>query len=113
MMPQLRKAWACVDLGVLKEPGCYLAVPGSKEEFPDCPAGYLRTAADGLPAPYLIDGLMHPGILASERTAELEAGAIRAEELSPKVRELVHIHRREKQSKWEHEQEERKRGARH
>lgn len=108
MMPQMRKAWACHDLPTAKEPGHLLTVPGTRYEFDKCPAGYLRTAAMGLPAPFLIDGTTHPATLVGEWSAEMETGAIRADEMPPRGRELVHLMRREKTEKHDSERDKRK-----
>lgn len=95
----MRSRWACPDLGVTREPGNFNPVPGSKYQFPDCPAYYLRTEGMGLPADHLIDGITHPAQLVSEYAVEIENGARNVETLSPKVRELVHLHLAEKRSR--------------
>lgn len=108
MMLQMRRAWACHDLPNVKEPGHLMVIPGSKYEFDKCPAGYLRTASMALPAPFLIDGATHPATLTSEWAAEMEAGAIRADEIPPRGRELVHLMRNEKDDKREYDRENKK-----
>lgn len=107
---EMRRKWACPDLGLVKREGCYLPIPGSREEFPGCPAYSLRTAGMGMPADHLIDGAIHPAHLIQPKTVELEAGALVADSLSPKVHELTHLWLREKQSRREYEQEQRKKG---
>lgn len=106
----MRKRWACPDLGSPKSEGYENAVKGSQFTFPDCPMYYLRTAGHQMDAEHLVDGVTHPAELVAPRAAELEAGAISAENLSPKVLELAHLWLREKSSRreWEREQGERR-----
>lgn len=84
-----------------------MPVPGSKFEFDDCPAYYLRTAGMGLKAEHLIDGHTHPAQLIAEFAMEIESGARNVETISPKARELVHLHFREKRQREEHDSEKR------
>jgi hypothetical protein len=99
----LRERWACPDLGVTREPGTYNPIPGSSYEFDDCPAYYLRTASMGMPAEHLIDGNTHPATLVSEWAFELESGSRSVDSLSPKARDLVHLHLNERAAKMSHE----------
>lgn len=101
----MQERWACPDLGEPKPDGYEQPIPGSRELFPDCPAYYLRVGEGNLPAVHLIGGAIHPATIVGERAAELENGAISAEVLSPKVRELVHLYMREKASRREYESE--------
>lgn len=101
----MRASWACPDLGLAKEPGYYLPVDGTSYEFPECPQFWLRTAGMRLDAPHLIDGTIHPASLVSRRAAELENGAIRADDIAPRVRELIHIWLPEREAAREHERE--------
>lgn len=80
-------------------------IPGSKYEFDDCPAYYLRTAPMGLPADHLLDGYTHPANLISEYAFEVESGARNVDTLSPKVRELVHLWLVEKRRRDDHDRE--------
>lgn len=111
----MRERWACPDLGASKEPGRFNPVPGAKfDEFDDCPAYYLRTASMRLPADHLIDGMTHPATLIQEYAFEIENGARSVETVSPKVRDLVHLHLAERRSRDNFESEKRaeKRGKR-
>jgi hypothetical protein len=111
----MRKAWACVDIGEAKEPGLYMPVPGSAEEFPDCPAGYLRTAHDvmvlrdrqgGRPfADHLIEGNTHPATLISTDAAEVKSGARSVDSMSPRRLALVHIWLKEEASRDQNDSE--------
>ncbi len=92
---EMRERWACPDLGIVKPEGMFQPVPGSEFEFNDCPAYYLRTSAMRLPAEHLIDGVTHPATIISELAFEIESGARNVDTVSPKARELVHIHLRE------------------
>jgi hypothetical protein len=110
--------WACPDLGRPKPAGEYLPVPGSAEEFPDCPAAYLRSAPDVAElrvrmgrepmADHLIDGAIHPASLVGPRAFELKNGSRNADTLSPKTLALVHLWIREEQARDAHADEVRK-----
>lgn len=101
----MRASWACPDLGAERAIGMELPVPGSTEAFPECPAAFLRGAADvdalrlrrgGSPyADHLIDGVTHPASIVSKAAYELKSGARNAETLSPKVLALAHLWLRE------------------
>ncbi len=104
----MREQWACPDLGRKKPDGLYNPIPGSLEEFDDCPAYYLRTTGMGLPAVHLIDGVTHPGSIVSQWAFEIEAGARLVDSLSPKAMELVHIHLSEKRARDDYASEKRK-----
>ena len=88
-------------------------VPGSEYEFAECPAYFLRTSRMDLPAEHLIDEQIHPAQIIGEYAFEIESGARNAETLSPKVRELVHLHFSEKRSREAYEAERRRRDAKH
>jgi hypothetical protein len=90
-----RKLWCCPDLGTPKRIGYYQPIPGSDEQFPDCPKYYLRQLGDDLPAVHLIDDATHPAMLASMAATEIESGARTAESLSPKLLEAARV--------WMHE----------
>lgn len=102
----MRRQWACPDLGTIKDDGLYMPIPGSPEEFPDCPAGYLRTRFDvdvmrdrlsrDPFAEHLIDGRVHPASIVSQAATEIENGARAVDTVSPKVLSLVHVWFREK-----------------
>lgn len=108
----MRKRWACPDLGQPKEGGYEQPVSGSKELFPDCPAYYLRTRADDLPADHLIDDTIHPASLVQPMAMALESGAKSVDDLPPKVSDLAMLWLREKASRFEYEQEESRRKQR-
>ncbi len=65
-------------------------------EFDDCPAYYLRRAGMDLPAEHLLDDGTHPATLVNDWAFEVEAGSRNVDTLSPKARELVHLHLNEK-----------------
>lgn len=99
--------WSCPDTNPApREYG--LTVPGTDEEFPDCPGYYLRTVDMGLPAEHLIEGSLHPAQLVSEWAMEVESGARMVDTLSPKARDLVHVWLREKDKRQNWESDERK-----
>lgn len=102
-----RRAWACPDLGLVREHSL-IPVPGTDEEFPDCPAYYLRAAADGLPADHLIDGAVHPAELAGIRATEFKNGAISSDDLSPRMLEAALLYCREDAAAQRHETEQRR-----
>ncbi len=87
-----------------------LPIVGSTYEFDDCPAYYLRTAGMGLPAVHLLDDRAHPAMLVSEWAFEVESGSRSIETLSPKARELVHLHLKERGSRERKESEMRRAG---
>jgi hypothetical protein len=105
----MRSIWACPDLGEPKPAGEYLPVPGCAEEFPDCPAAYLRSAADVMEirdrtgrepvADHLIGGVVHPATLIGARAFEIKNGSRSADTLSPKALSLVHLWIREEQAR--------------
>lgn len=102
----MRPQWACPDLGLVKDEGIYLPVVGTDQQFPECPAAYLRMGSDLMElserferpafAEHLIDGTEHPAVTVSTYAAEIELGSRRAESLSPRVLQLVHLYMREK-----------------
>ena len=102
----MREQWSCPDLNP-PEREYPLVIAGSDEEFPDCPAYYLRTADMGLPAEHLIEGTTHPARLVSEWAMEIESGARMVDTLAPKARELVHLYLRQKRQREDHEREQR------
>jgi hypothetical protein len=104
----MRSQWACPDLGAKKPDGLYNPIPGSSEQFDDCPAFYLRTAGNGMNAPHLIDGHTHPAQLVGQWAFEVESGSRNVESLSPKAIELVHMHLRERRSRDDYAAEKRK-----
>lgn len=83
-----------------------MPILGSQEEFPDCPAYYLRGQQDGMPAEHLIDGAVHPYERASVRATEFKNGAIASDAMTPKELEAVLLYCREDASrtKWEMKQ---------
>lgn len=87
-------------------------VPGSSYMFDDCPAYYLRTARHDLPAEHLIDGHTHPAHIVSEYAFEIETGSRSVETLSPKVRELVHLHLHEARARDDFAREKERKGKR-
>lgn len=107
MPTQMRRAWACPDLGLTKPEGMELPVAGSRFSFPHCPAYSLRTAADDLPADHLVGG-QHPANLIAPVVGELQAGAVRHQDLPPRVVELARLWATEQDSRREHEQEQRR-----
>lgn len=109
MPDQMRRAWACPDLGLTKPEGMELPVVGSRFSFPHCPAYSLRTAGHDMPADHLVGG-MHPAVLIAPRVAELSSGATRYTDLSPKVAELCRLWNTEQDAKRAHEQEQRRGG---
>ena len=108
----MREHWACPDKGAKREDGTYLPVPGSKYLFDDCPAYYLRTVGMGLPAVHLIDGHIHPAQIIGEYAFEIENGSRNVDTLSPKARELVHLHLSEKASREAYASEKRRKERR-
>ncbi len=76
-----------------------LPIVGTSYEFDDCPAYYLRTAGMGLPASHLLEDMGHPAMMVGEWAFEVETGSRNIETLSPKARELVHLHLRERDSR--------------
>lgn len=102
----MRHQWACPDLGEVKDEGIYLPVDGTDQQFPECPAAYLRMPHDipdmeerfGRPpfAEHLIDGGEHPAVSVSMYANEIESGARLAASLSPRVLMLVHLYMRER-----------------
>jgi hypothetical protein len=120
----MRGAWACPDIGGDRPPGLGLPIPGSKEEFPDCPAAYLRTADEvaelrvmrgGEPfAEHLVDGAVHPINIVAPVAFDVESGALASGACSPKMLALVRIFLSEKASREAHAAEKRreKRGDR-
>ncbi len=104
----MRERWACPDLGIEKDEGMFQPVPGTDEEFPDCPAYYLRTARMGLPAVHLIDGVTHPDQLVSTWAFEVENGSRQSDTLSAKAIELVHLRIRESRKRDKFADEKRK-----
>jgi len=92
----MREQWACPDLGIKKPDGLYNLIPGSAQEFDDCPAYYLRTGEQDRPAAHLIDGVTHPAHLVGEWAFEVESGARRIDSLSLKARDAVHLYVNEK-----------------
>lgn len=105
---EMRERWACPDLGASKRPGMFNPVPGARfDGFSECPAYYLRVASMGLPAEHLIDGMTHPATLIQEFAFEVENGARNIETMSPKVRELLHLHLNERRSRDAFEAEKR------
>ncbi len=109
----MRERWACPDLGIKKAEGMFQPIPGSKYEFDDCPAYYLRTANMKMPAEHLIDGHTHPAILVSELAFEIESGSRNVDTLSPKTRELVHLHLRESRDRDKFAEEKRRKERAH
>lgn len=111
----MRRGWSCPDLGreLDKPEGAYLPIPGSDEQFPSCPAAFLRTRDDvevmsqriGRPAygEHLIEGNIHPYSVVSEVMVEIENGARSMTTVSPKVMSLVNIAFREKALAREYE----------
>ncbi len=98
--------WSCPDTN--PRPREYgLLVPGTDEEFPDCPGYYLRTADMGLPADHLIEGATHPAQIISEWAMEVESGARRVSSMSAKGRDGVHLWLREKAKQREYDREQR------
>ena len=81
---------------------------GSNEEFPDCPAYYLRTS-NGV---HLIDGAIHPAELAGMRSVEVKNGGVSVDALTPKALEAALLYGREDadHEAWDREQ---RKGARH
>lgn len=104
----MRAHWACPDLGAKRPEGLYNPIPGSREQFDDCPAYYLRTGANGMSAPHLIDGSTHAAALVSQWAFEVEAGARNVETLSPKGTEGVHLWLREKRGRDDYATEKRR-----
>lgn len=104
----MRRRWGCPDLGAKKGPGQENPVPGSRHEFPECPAYFLRTRDLDMPAEHLVGGVHHPAELIRDRASELEVGAISADQLSPKERELAHLWLRERADRNTYEAERRK-----
>jgi len=102
----MREQWSCPDTNP-PEREYPLVIPGSDEEFPDCPAYYLRTVGMGLPAEHLIEGGTHPAQIVSEWSMEVENGARMVETLPLKGRDLVHLFLRQKQLRDEHARKER------
>jgi len=110
-----RARWACPDLGLAKEPGKFLGIPGSKSEFAECPAAYLRTASDvvelrirrgGEPfAEHLVDGATHLVSIISEVVSDLKNGARTYDSLSAKTRDLVTIYVSEENDRDAHDAE--------
>lgn len=107
----MRAQWACPDLGRKKPLGLFNPIPGSTEQFDDCPAFYLRMPGHGLPAPHLIDDHTHPAQLIGQWAFEVESGSRNAETLSPKVLDLVHLHLRERRARDAFERDKKKGGA--
>jgi hypothetical protein len=102
---KFRARWACPDLGPPDPHGPIQVIPGSPHDFPDCPAYYLRTADVGLPAEHLLDGMEHPASLVAIRAAEFERGAITMKDVTPKVRDGIHIWLEERDAAREHARE--------
>jgi len=93
----MREQWACPDIGATKPDGLYNMVPGCvSTEFDQCPAYYLRTADQELPAEHLLDGVTHPAHMVSEWAFEVESGARSIDTLSSKGRDAVHLYVGEK-----------------
>ncbi len=102
----MRKQWSCPDLGEGAARYIPLPVPGCSQEFPECPAAFLRTGAEvgelkhrrgGQPfADHLIEGSIHPATIISTHAVEIENGARNVDTLTPKVTALVHIYLHEK-----------------
>lgn len=105
----MRKRWACPDLGLVRGNGL-LVIRGSDEEFPDCPAYYLRASGN---AAHLIDGAIHPAELASLRSMEIKNGAAKADDMTPKGLEAAMLWAREDadHTRWDQEQRKASRGA--
>lgn len=97
----------------------YLPVESTQEEFPECPAAYLRTGADvemledrfgRKPfAEHLIGGAIHPDFIVGATASEVETGARSTDTISPKVLSLIHVRFREQARKREYDSELRKR----
>lgn len=97
-----QESFACPDLAPALPEGCSLPIPGSSYEFRHCPQYSLRTAGMGLPAEHLIDGVRHPVMPVSADVAELEAGAIRYSDLTPKRSALTQLYQAETAAAREH-----------
>lgn len=71
-----------------------MPLPGSRHGFHECPAYYLRTAADvaalrkGASGDHLVAGL-HASLLLGRLAADVESGAVRLTELPNKPAELI------------------------
>lgn len=115
---EARQASACPDLGLPREPGRDLVVPGTKHGFSFCPAGYLRTAHDvavlrerrdgTVWAEHLIGGVMHPAELASSDGYEVEQGARTFDTLSARRQEMARLYLFEKSERDRNDMELRK-----
>lgn len=110
-----RQRWACPDLGVRREPGRELPVPGSQHVFDFCPAAYLRTAEEVALlnsrrdsqawAEHLIGGAVHPAETASTDAYEVEQGARTFDSLPTKRQELSRLYLTEKGERDRYEME--------
>ncbi len=110
MGPQYQTSRACPDAAPARSQGYGMAIPGSSYEFEECPAYYLRTLGMQLPADHLVDG-RHPVSLISADVAELEAGAIRYRDLTPKRAALTQLYQAERDAAREHARKHPKREA--
>jgi hypothetical protein len=95
MPPNYQRSVACPDVATTLPEGCTVPIPGSDYEFHECPQYYLRTMSMDLPADHLVDG-RHPIALVSADVAELEAGAIRYRDLTPKRASLSQLYQIER-----------------
>lgn len=109
----MRRNFACPDTQPPRGVGEMLPIEGTLEEFPECPAAYLRGAQDlgylsdrfGKEpfAPHLIEGSVHPYSIVGEVMSEIENGARNVDTVSAKVMALVHLGFREQSRKRAHE----------
>jgi hypothetical protein len=96
----------------------YLPIAGCNDDFPDCPAAYLRTSAEvqeisdrrGVHAfdDHLIEGSIHPATLVGPAAYEVETGSRSVESLSPKMQTLVHVWINQKAARDAHRMESRR-----
>jgi hypothetical protein len=97
----------CPDLGPPERPITPIPVPGSEYEFPECPGYFVRTGSNGLDARFLVGG-RHPAEIVAGAVAELEAGAVRARDLAPKVVGLARLMQSERMAAFRFAEQERK-----
>lgn len=90
-------------------------MPGSKHEFPECPAAYLRTESDiailrtrregHIFDAHLVDGTTHADELIAPMAHEFKNGARTMDSMSSKVQQLVKLRLAEENARDAYEDE--------